>query len=538
MHLPSVTVRVRAAAVAALLALAPVAGAHEGRPALAGIGPFELALAEAAAPTADIAAFYAARGHAPFWTAADAEDRRAQLLAALAGADAHALPVARHDPQALRALLSDVRGPRDLGAAEAAFMAAFLRLARDLHAGVLDPRAVDSNIRRTPPSLDAAALLGQLAQMSPAAALRSVTPATPEYSRLLRARAQLRARAAAGGWGPTVPGDRLGPGDEGPAVVALRDRLMAMGHLPRSVSGRYDAALMAAVRSAQHAHGLVPDGIAGPLTLAALNTPIETRIAALSVALERERWTNIPRGARHIWVNLADYSSRIIDDGRITFETVSIVGGTERATETYEFSEAMTYLEINPDWTIPRGMMGRIYMPALRANPHAYPQLQVTDRRGRVIAREAVDFHAHSAASLPYNLRQPPGPRNPLGKVKFMFPNPHAIYLHDTPDRHLFDRARKALSNGCIRLQDPEAFAHVLLGAQMDDPVAEFDRIHRSGRQTRVFLDDPVPVHLVYRTAFTDPEGRLAFREDIYGRDARIHTALRRAGLREDVPGS
>ncbi|MBK5927207.1 L,D-transpeptidase family protein [Rhodobaculum claviforme] len=530
----------RASLAALLLACGPAVAQEPGTPPVtppASPG-FALGVAEAAGGDDTLGAFYRARDFAPVWTGPDGAARRAQLVAAMAGAPAHALPAERHDPERVRAALAAADTARALGAADVALTRAFLRLARDLHAGVLDPRAVDGNIRRTPPTLDAPALLARLAEVPPAVALREVTPADPEYSRLLRARARLAARSAAGGWGAPVPSTRLDPGDEGPAVVALRDRLMAMGYLGRSVSGRYDTQLTAAVRAAQAAHGLAVDGIAGPATLAALNTPIEERLQAITVALERERWMNIPRGARHVWVNLTDYSSRIVDDGRITLETASIVGGTARETETYEFSEAMTYMEINPDWTIPRGMIARSYLPALQANPHAHPQLQVTDRSGRVIAREAVDFAAHSARSLPYNLRQPPGPRNPLGKVKFMFPNPHAIYLHDTPDRHLFDRARRAMSNGCIRLRDPEAFAHVLLAPQVADPVAEFERIHRSGRQTRVYLDDPVPVHLVYRTAFTDAQGALVFREDVYGRDARVHAALRRAGVDAVRPDS
>ncbi|MGY6410717.1 MAG: L,D-transpeptidase family protein [Alkalilacustris sp.] len=528
-----------ATALAALLLPAVLAPVRAATPA------FAQALAEAAEPAALEA--YRARAYAPLWTGPDQAERRAALLAALADAPAHGLPAARHDPEALRLRFAALHAEPDRARAEAAATAAFLRLARDLHGGVLDPRAVDDRIRRSRPRPDTEALLTRLEAVGPTGALREVLPTNPQYAALLLAREALSEARAAGGWGPPVPGPRLRPGDSGPAVAALRDRLIAMGFLARSddptqatadADGRmqtgadhYDATLVAAVQAAQIAHGLNPDGYAGPHTLAALNTPLDTRLAALTVALERERWMNRPRGDRHIHINLADASTVLIEDGRTVFATRSIIGDPRRETQTVEFSEAMTYLEINPDWTVPRGMLGRSYLPRLQADPYAFPQFQLIDSAGRIVPREAVDFTAHSARTLPVKLRQPPGPANPLGAVKFMFPNPYAIYLHDTPDRALFARDVRALSNGCIRLQDPQGLAHRLLAPQSGDPVAQFDRIHRSGRQTRIFLDSPVPVHIDYRTAFVDEDGRPAFRADIYGRDARIAEALARAGV-------
>jgi murein L,D-transpeptidase YcbB/YkuD len=208
-----------------------------------------------------------------------------------------------------------------------------------------------------------------------------------------------------------------------------------------------------------------------------------------------------------------------------------VIGERDPAKQTPEFSDMMTYMEINPDWTIPRSIVGRQYLAGLQANPYAHGQLQVIDGAGRVIDRSRINFAAYNARTMPFNLRQPPGPSNPLGKVKFMFPNPYAIYLHDTPTQNLFGHDVRAYSNGCIRLQEPEEFAYVLLAAQNADPVAAFQNVYRSGQQTRVYLDDPVPVHLVYRTAFTNIRGEMNYRADIYGRDARIFDALMRAGV-------
>ena len=247
--------------------------------------------------------------------------------------------------------------------------------------------------------------------------------------------------------------------------------------------------------------------------------------------MERERWLNQPRGKRHILVNLTDFSSKIIDDDVVTFETRSVIGARDTAKQTPEFSDRMTYLEINPDWTVPSGIIQRDYLPALQRNPNALSHLQVIDRRGRVVPRGQIDFSRYTARSFPYNLRQPPSRNNALGTVKFMFPNPYAIYLHDTPDRSHFSREVRAYSNGCVRLGDPHDFAYALLARQEADPVSYFQGILRSGRQTRVNLAEPVPIHLIYRTAFTSVRGPMQYRRDVYGRDARVWQALAREGV-------
>jgi L,D-transpeptidase YcbB len=516
--------------VGAVLMLVALSNAASGQTGPR-ISAFQQAVAEAASEDARVAAFYRARNFAPVWTSAEDAERRRSFVSALSRAGDHGLPPARYDLSGLTADFHAVTSERDRGRLEVRMTRAFLRFAEDLHSGVLDPGQVSDNIKRVAPVLDAGAVLERLTRTSPAAVLRGVMPTAPEYARLVHARMTLQRQIERGGWGPAVPGGALRPGDSGEAVIALRNRLTAMGYLQRSAAVSYDAALQIAVQQFQVRHDLEADGIAGEATLRAINVSPEARLRSVVVALERERWMNIPRGERHIWVNLTDFSTRIVDRDRITFETTSIIGQRDRALQTPEFSEKMTYMEINPDWTIPRSIIGRSYLGALQANPYAHGQLQVIDSYGRVVDRSQIDFAAYSARNLPFNLRQPPGPSNPLGKVKFMFPNPHAIYLHDTPERSLFNTRVKAHSNGCVRLKDPEEFAYMLLERQVDDPVDHFHRIHRSGQQTRVYLDDPVPVHLVYRTAFTDVRGDMNFRDDVYGRDAAIFEELQRAGV-------
>jgi len=529
--------------VASLIALcaplAPVAALAQGgvaqvaAPAIViEIPAFRQAVAEAAAEDEAISAFYRARDYAPIWTGPEDAHRRTAFLSALARAGDHALPVSRYDPADLRAVFGAVLTERDRGFAEVEMTRAFLRYARDATSGVVDPARISGqHFKRTLPRPEALETLTAFADAPPAAFLRNLLPRAPEYARLLRARAQLEAQIERGGWGPRVTASSLSPGDSGAQLVALRNRLIAMGYMDRSATATYDMAIQSAVQRFQINHGLPADGVAGRATIAALNIEPQERLRNILVAMERERWTNIPRGERHIWVNLTDFTSRIVDRDQITFETVSVIGERDPVKQTPEFSEMMTYLEINPDWTIPRSIVGRQYLAGLQANPYAHSQLQVIDGAGRVIDRSRINFAAYTARTMPFNLRQPPGPSNPLGKVKFMFPNPWAIYLHDTPTQNLFSHDVRAYSNGCIRLQDPEEFAYILLGAQSDDPEGMFQRIYRSGQQTRVFLDDPVPVHLVYRTAFTNIRGEMNYRADVYGRDALIFDALIRAGV-------
>lgn len=524
-------------ALAGAAAAQPAGGIASGgalavKPALAHLNGFRQALAAAGAEDEAVAAFFRTRGYEAFWTAADAlaEARRAALLAALETAPAHALPAGRYDAEALRRAFRDLRSEGDRGRLEVRLTRALLDFARDMQTGVIDPKRVDPGIVREIPRRAPESILQGFAA-DPAGYLRSLPPQNPEYARLAKARHRLADRIAAGGWGPKVPAKSLKPGATGPAVVALRDRLAAMGYLGRSATMTYGPEIQSAVRALQFDHGLTADGVAGEGTMAAINTGPEARLAAVTVAMERERWANIERGKRHIWVNLTDFTAKIVDDGKVSFSTRAVVGSTIADKRTPEFSHMMTYMEVNPDWTVPPGIIRRDYLPKLQANPGALSHLQVVDSRGRVVPRSAINFAAYSARNFPFNLRQPPGDSNALGRVKFMFPNPWSIYLHDTPDKHLFARDSRAYSSGCVRLNDPFDFAYMLLAPQEADPRAVFHKVLDAGRQERIFLSPPVPVHLDYRTAFTDARGRVQYRPDIYGRDAAIHAALVKAGV-------
>lgn len=502
-------------------------------PGHAQVTAFKLAVAEAASSDKDIAAFYRTIDYEPVWTgASDAHrERRAEFLRALQTVDLHGLSPARYDTPGLRQRMEAVRTTRDLGLIEVELSKVFLRYARDIQTGILVPARIDSGLVRQVPYRDRMAYLTNFTNSSPRGFFKALPPQSAQYLGLMKEKLRLERLIGQGGWGPIVPVSSLKPGQSGAAVVALRNRLIVMGYMGRSATQSYDAEIRAAVIRFQEAHGLATDGVAGPSTLGEINQSVEARLKSVIVALERERWINMDLGRRHILVNQTDFTARIVDDGRITFQTRSVIGKNTSDRRSPEFSDEMEFMVVNPSWYVPRSIVTKEYLPKLRNNPNAVGHIEITDSRGRRVNRANVDFSQYSARNFPFSMRQPPSNRNALGLVKFMFPNPYHIYLHDTPSKSLFDREVRAFSHGCIRLADPFDFAYALLARQSDDPKGEFQRVLNTGRETRIVLKEPVPVHIIYRTAWVGPRGEVEYRRDVYGRDGRIWDALDTAGV-------
>lgn len=502
-------------------------------PVTAQVTAFKQAVAETASADDDIAAFYRSNGYEPLWTGEGDiyRTRRAALMKALANVDAHGLPASRYDTNALMQQMRDARTTRDLGQVEVALSETFLKYARDVQTGLLTPSKIDSGIVREVPYRDRTAYLVNFAKSTPRSFMNALPPNTQQYRALMKEKQRLERLIGQGGWGQSVPASSLKPGQSGDAVVALRNRLINMGYMSRNASRTYDAAMQKAVQSFQAAHGLAVDGVVGKGTMVEINAPVETRLKSIIVAMERERWLNMDRGTRHILVNQTDFSAKIIDNGKVTFQTRSVIGKNTHDRRSPEFSDTMEHMVINPSWYVPRSIITKEYLPQLKNNPNAVGHIEITDSRGRRVNRANVDFTQFTARSFPFAMRQPPSRGNALGLVKFMFPNKYNIYLHDTPQKSLFARESRAYSHGCIRLADPFDFAYALLAKQTNDPKSYFQGILSTGRETKVVLDEPVPVHIMYRTAFVTTQGDTEFRRDVYGRDAKIWGALDQAGV-------
>ncbi len=484
-----------------------------------------------------LAEFYAARDFAPLWTGPSDSARLSALMQALDTAGAHGLPLPRYDAAGLREAAQNARSEGDLGRLDAALSRAFLQYGRDVSSGALDPIQLDAGIVREITRPNAALMLAAIAvRENPSSYFAGLAPSSPAYTKLMAEKAALEARIAGNAWGAAIGTDKLQFGDQGDGVIALRNRLMDLGYLPQTANGNYDGTLTRAVQRFQREQGLNADGVAGPTTIAFLNAAPEARLAQVIVALERLRWMgDAPLGQRHIWVNLPDFTAKVVDDGAVTFRTRVVIGKNVPEQRSPEFSDEMEYMAVNPSWGVPRSIITKEYLPLLQRNPNAVSHLQVLDSKGRVVPRGSVDFAGYTARSFPYSLRQPPSAANALGLVKFMFPNVNNIYLHDTPSKNLFDHEVRAYSHGCIRVGDPMDLAYALLAAQSDDPKAIFKAALDSGRETNLNFDHSVPVHLVYFTAFPDAGGEVRYRADVYGRDSRLFDALLEAGL--EMPG-
>ena len=352
--------------------------------------------------------------------------------------------------------------------------------------------------------------------------LADLSPTYPGYARLMDELVRYQGIAARAGW-PVIPaGPKLLKGSHDRRVVTLRKRLMASGDLALTEEGKksvYDHALEEAVRKFQKSHGLTADGRVGKSTYAALNVPLETRIRQIALNMDRLRWLPGNPGRRYIIVNIADFSLQIFENEQVVMSMKIIVGKTEQ--RSCVLSRKMTYLELNPDWRIPDSIATKEILPQLKSKPGYLAQKKIRifgdwGDRSKAIDPATVDWSRVRASNFPYKLRQDPGVLNPLGRIKFIFPNECEIYLHDTPTRHLFGRTRRDFSHGCIRIEKPLDLAVYLLQDKNSWTREKIKAEIRKAKRQVVMLPDPIDVHISYGTAWVDQEGILQFRDDLY----------------------
>jgi murein L,D-transpeptidase YcbB/YkuD len=502
-----------------------------GTQASAAVTALKQSIAEAAAKDDAIAAFYRSRNFKPIFTGSGDGRRRSALLKAFGSAGDHGLPASRYDGEELKSMFKAAKTAKDRGRLEVETAKRFLAYADDLRSGVLNPRKIDGGLVLDVARYDRTATLDAFSKSSPQGFIKKLAPRTNEYVRLQKVKLKLEKQLGRGGWGDKVQAKSLKPGASGGAVVQLRNRLIRMGYMRKTATQTYEKNMQAAVQQFQTRHGLPADGVAGPATIGEVNKPAQDRLKSVLVAMERLRWNNKPLEKNHIWVNIPDYHVNLVKNGKTTFRSRVVVGKNTSDRRTPEFSDTMEHMIINPSWYVPRSIITKEYLPLLKRNPNAVSQLRITDSRGRLVNRGAVNFSQYNERNFPFSMRQPPSKGNALGLVKFMFPNKHNIYLHDTPAKALFGKDVRAYSHGCVRVHKPFEFAYALLKSQERDPEGFFQSILRTGSERKVELNKPLPVHLVYYTAFVDAKGNANYRRDVYGRDARIFAALSKAGV-------
>ena len=495
-------------------------------------------------PLTPVARFYRMVDYRPVWVDANGLRSQGQILwRAIMGSagdglrpDDYLFPAlvqARNDA----ASFSDAIRPSHLKRyvqMDVALTAAMLKYAVHLGQGRIAPETLahmgftdqPTRGRDLPAELAAAVKENRLT-----AFIEALRPKQKAYGRLRSTLEQYEQIRETGGWPAIAPGPSLELGDQAPRVSALRRRLALSGDLTADLPAdgdRYDSGLETAVMRFQYRHGLVADGVVGKKTLAALSVSVEARILELQLNMERWRWYPNSFGKRYLMVNVPDYTLQVMEENWTVRRMRAIVGKSRR--QTPALSGRMTYLEFNPYWNIPGKIARKDILPKVVSDPHYLTRQGIRvfdswDRQARELDPTGIMWESLSSRYFPYRLRQDPSDVNALGRVKFMFPNPQSVYIHDTPGKALFNREERHFSSGCVRVETPLDLAQYLLDSQGWDRTRLEAAMINKRRQT-VVLDDPIPVHLVYFTAWVDTDGTVHFREDIYDRDRDLLTAL------------
>lgn len=428
--------------------------------------------------------------------------------------------------------LRDSIDPSDADSAAAAellFTAFLVNYATDLKIGRLAPQKVDPRLYRNRKTVDVLAIMTQFSKEDdPGDFLDAFESQNPHYQALKKMLSLYRARSETVDWPVIATGNNIEPGASDPRIPEIRERLMLTGDYPggddAGDGNLYDSATVLAVRSFQLRNGLEARGVIGKQTIMALNIPPSDRARQIMLNMERWRWMPEDLGDHHFMVNLAAFELQEVV-GEDIYDRMEVVVGAV-ATQTPEFSDEMEYVEINPTWTVPYSIASREMLPKLKRNPSAYASDFEVFMNGKLTSWGAVNWNAYGPGNFPFTFRQKAGPKNALGKVKFILPNPYNIYLHDTPAKDKFLATTRAFSHGCIRLSQPMELAYRLVGDVAGWSKARIDAAFASGKTTRVNLPEHIPVHMIYATAFEGDGGSVEFRPDIYGRDRKLDAAL------------
>ncbi|NIP39766.1 MAG: L,D-transpeptidase family protein [Candidatus Dadabacteria bacterium] len=349
-------------------------------------------------------------------------------------------------------------------------------------------------------------------------------PQLSYYKSLKRAYSKFEQYRENGGWIKVPGGATLKPGMYDKRITSLRDRLVYTGHLLESdnfETVQYDEQLVEAVKKFQRHHNLNADGIVGPNTLKELNVSVDKRIDQIKVNLERARWVLNNAQYKFVIVNIAGFKAYYAVDGEILWSSRIQVGKPYRKTPV--FKSEIKHLVFNPSWSVPPGIFRKDILPIIKRNPGYLKRrgFNVYNSAGRKVSPTSINWAEYSR-NVPYSIRQRPGSRNALGRVKFIFPNDHFVYLHDTPNRSLFNKDIKTFSSGCIRVEKPFELAELLLNDKEKWNQQNIQNVIKKRKTRTVFLDDPVPIMILYWTASADNDGNVYFMNDIYGRDKAI----------------
>ena len=482
-----------------------------------------------------LAEFYSRRGYRPLWSDAALDELTIEIEAA----SGHGLDPHDYHYSLVRELRADPVRRTDLDLIATSSLA---RLAYHLRFGKVDPSQFEPtwNFGRQLAADPFTVLETAITEVSIAELLHRLAPTASYYARLKEALAYYRILQGEGGWSEISAGPVLRTGMQNRRVAELYRRLLVYGDLDRPTRDEtlFDESLAAAVRQFQQRHSLEADGVVGPRTLESLNVPVEARIDQIRVNLERIRWVfrDIAAESDFVLVNIAAFRLWLIRAGETIWTTRVQVGTRYRQTPV--FRSSIEQIVFNPTWTVPPTILREDLLPQLRQDPTQLQARNMTilDGLGQIIDPESIDWANVNPRRFPYAIRQEPGPQNALGRVKFIFPNPHFVFLHDTPAGALFKRTDRTFSSGCIRVEDALRLAGLLLERKAGWTAPEIARTTADGRSQTVPLERPVTILILYATIVADSGRDVVFLRDVYNRDRRVLEALN-AEFRFTPPG-
>jgi len=482
--------------------------------------------ADAREDFAALAAYYAEHGYAPLWVSASGlTPKAAAAIAEIRQADDWGLKASDF------ALPEPVDGtaPDALAAAEVMLSAAVLKYARYARGGrIMDPAGdLSSYLDRKPQLLDARVVMQKIAAAgAPDAYLRGLHPQHPQFEKLRQQYLKLRDAAAAAEIVRLPNGPMLKPGMSHPDVAILRKRLKvaAPATPPAADVNLYDENLKAAVMAFQTESGLTPDGLVGPGTRAALNDVEVLGPEKLLANMEEWRWMPEDMGDLYVWVNIPEFTLRVVKNGEVIHTERVITGLVDKQTPV--FSENLKTIITRPRWNVPNSIkVNELYPSLARGGTYFERQGLRLTQNGRRIDPESVDWS--SADIRRYDIYQPPGDGNVLGEIKFAFPNKHLVYMHDTPTKQLFEQASRPFSHGCMRVRNPRRLAEILLAEDKGwDAAKVADLIEHGPENNEIQIERVIPVHVTYFTAWVDEKGETQTARDVYGHEKRITLAL------------
>jgi murein L,D-transpeptidase YcbB/YkuD len=412
---------------------------------------------------------------------------------------------------------------------------AFVRMGFHLIEGRVPDAQLDPSwrSRQRPPDL-ARALVHGVRDDRVAEELHALVPPADQYLRLRDALARYRALADLGDWQELDKTGDLKRGSHGAVVAQLRARLLREGDIDSANAHgtEFDRPLERSVRRFQSRYGLPPNGVVDARTRTALNLPVAARVRQIEANLERWRWFHVPLEPRSVRVNIPDFTVALWDSGRVRTTMPVVIG--RRQSPTPIFSDSITYIEVNPTWRLPKNVLENEILPEMKKDPD-YPakhQMRLFYTHSRLpmpeVPWDQPDWTHLWQDSFPYMAIQDPGNDNPLGHIKFMCPNEYDVYLHDSNAPGLFGAPRRAYSHGCVRVGRPMDFAAFVLGDTSSQLALIRDSLFVTGEHRLIRFKPPVPVHVMYWTAWVDTTGAVQFRDDLYGYDANLADYLAR----------